>query len=138
MDPNHLRPPSPLDRSESELSDINDLPTTALPPTSEQEDVDMSDHADHDAIQAMATSEMDESEDASGEEDADFSEDMSPAEDMDGVTAHNASSSSSEHSSRSRKRKASFDDDEYIKANPELYGLRRSVCLPSPDVCHPC
>ncbi|KAF2484302.1 P-loop containing nucleoside triphosphate hydrolase protein [Neohortaea acidophila] len=74
----------------------------------------------------MATSEMDESEDAPGEEDADFSEDMSPAEDMDGVTAHNASSSSSEHSSRSPKRKASFDDDEYIKANPELYGLRRS------------
>ena len=35
--------------------------------------------------------------------------------------------SSSEESRRSTKRKASFEEEEYMKRDPELYGLRRSV-----------
>lgn len=31
-------------------------------------------------------------------------------------------------SQTSNKRKATLEEDDYIKANPELYGLRRSVC----------
>ena len=37
--------------------------------------------------------------------------------------------SSSEESRRSTKRKASFEEDDFIKRDPELYGLRRSVGL---------
>lgn len=37
--------------------------------------------------------------------------------------------SSSEGSRRSSKRKASFEEEDFMKRNPELYGLRRSVCL---------
>lgn len=32
-------------------------------------------------------------------------------------------------SRRSSKRKATVEDDDYIANNPELYGLRRSVCI---------
>ena len=35
--------------------------------------------------------------------------------------------SSSEESRRSMKRKVSFEEEEYMKRDPELYGLRRSV-----------
>ena len=37
--------------------------------------------------------------------------------------------SSSEESRRSTKRKASFEEEDFIKRDPELYGLRRSVGL---------
>lgn len=37
---------------------------------------------------------------------------------------------SSSESSRPAKRKANVEEDEFIKANPELYGLRRSVRRP--------
>ena len=40
---------------------------------------------------------------------------------------HGLSLSSSEESHHSAKRKASFEENEYIKRDPTLYGLRRSV-----------
>lgn len=122
MDEDHLRPPSRFDRSESELSDINDIPTTTtISSVTEQQDVDLS---DDDAIHDMATSELDEDEDAPGEEDADFDEETPPPE-ADRRTSHDRSSP--EDSPRPGKRKMEIDDEEYIKQNPELYGLRRSV-----------
>ena len=81
---------------------------------------------DDDAIHDMATSELDDEEDAPGEEDADFDEETPPPEPRDDMR-HD--SSSSEGSLRPGKRKADMvDDEEYMKQNPELYGLRRSVC----------
>ncbi len=67
------------------------------------------------------------SSDNDGSEDADF--DM----EEDGLTPQSegaaplADNSSSQGSRRGSKRKAAIEEDEYIKANPELYGLRRSV-----------
>ena len=59
-------------------------------------------------------------------DDADFDmEDDLPSPQTDG--AANGAASSSQASSRAAKRKAGTGEDEYIKANPELYGLRRSV-----------
>lgn len=120
------RPTSMLDReqSDSELSDAVDLPPTAtIPSLNGQQDIEPS---DDDAIHDMATSELDEDEeDAPGEEDAEFDEDTPLHDESEGMR-HDRSSS--EESVRPPKRKAGdVDDDEYMKQNPELYGLRRSV-----------
>ncbi|CAK4032372.1 related to transcriptional regulator CHD1 [Lecanosticta acicola] len=115
-----LKPTPQPTRSESELSDLHDVPTNTMPSTSApQEEV----HSDDDAIHDMATSELDEDEDAPGEEDADFDEETPPPAQPDGMD-HDRSSS--ESISRPGKRKAEVDDEEYMKQNPELYGLRRS------------
>ena len=114
--------PSPRpQRSESELSDAGDIPTTAITSISEHPPQEPS---DDDAIHDMATSELDEDEDAEGEEDADFDEETPPPEPANGMR-HDRSSS--EDSVRPGKRKAPVDDEEFMKQNPELYGLRRSV-----------
>lgn len=122
VDDDHLRPSPQPPRSESELSDINDLPTTTISSITGPDDVD---HSDDDAIHDMATSELDEDEDAPGEEDAEFDEETPPPEAADGMR-HDRSLS--EESLRPGKRKAEMiDDEEYMKQDPELYGLRRSV-----------
>lgn len=121
-----LKPTPPPNRSESELSDTHDIPTNNIPPTSAPQDEV---HSDDDAIHDMATSDLDEDEDAPGEEDADFDEETPPPEQPD-VMDHDASSS--ESITRPGKRKADVDDEEYMKQNPELYGLRRSVSVENP------
>lgn len=109
-------------RSESELSDVNDVPPAPSAPQDEN-------HSDDDAIHDMATSSMDEDEDAPGEEDADY-EVASPAPEPANGMRHDRSSS--EDDVRSGKRKPEIDDEEYMKQNPELYGLRRSVSASGP------
>ena len=105
-------------------ADVGDIPTTTISSITEQQDAGLS---DDDAIHDMATSELEDDEDAPGEEeveeDADFDEETPPPE-------QRRESSSSAGSLRPGKRKAEsqLDDEEYMKQNPELYGLRRSVC----------
>ena len=72
----------------------------------------------------MATSNSEDDPDADGSEDAEYDLDTPPSAPAD---THQDGRSSSEDSVPSRKRKASPEDDDYIKQNPELYGLRRSV-----------
>lgn len=114
----HVEPPTQRARSESELSDLNDIP----PPRSEPQEAVPSD--DDDALHDMATSEMDEDDDAPGEEDADYDVESPPLE-QSGAKEHDRSTS--EDSMKPGKRKSDADDDEFMKQNPELYGLRRSV-----------
>jgi len=123
MELDRLQPPTRFERSESELSDLNDIPTTTIPSVHRQRNGDIS---DDDAMHGMATSEVDgdDDEDAPGEEDEDFDEDTPPPADISGMS-HDRSSE--ESSPRPGKRKADVDDEDYIKQNPELYGLRRSV-----------
>ena len=120
MDEDRLRVPPRFDRSESELSDLNDIPTTTISSVTPQRDADLS---DDDAIHDMATSEIDEDEDAIGEEDADFDEETPPPRQSPSMRER----SSSDGSPHPGKRKVEVDDEEYMKQNPELYGLRRSV-----------
>ena len=109
--------------SESPLSDVNDLPTT----TASHMDEHTQDGSDDDAMQDMATSEVEEEEDEVAEEqDADFDEETPPPEGTNGMR-HDESSS--EEEVRSGKRRGAVDDEQYMKQNPELYGLRRSVRL---------
>jgi len=76
----------------------------------------------------MVTSESSHTEDAEGSEDADYdAETPAAAAQSDAMD----DASSDEVSSRPRKRKASVEDDSYMMKDPELYGLRRSVRLPT-------
>ena len=64
--------------------------------------------------------------DAEGSEDADYTH--IPIEATDALVLENAPTpSSSGSSNRSNKRKLSMEDEEDWRANPELYGVRRSV-----------
>lgn len=109
--------------SESPLSDVNDLPTTAA---SQVDDQTHREGSDDDAMQDMATSEVDDEDEGAGEQDADFDEETPPPEEADGMRQDG---SSSEEEVRSGKRRGPMDDEQHMKQNPELYGLRRSVCL---------
>ncbi|GAB7364406.1 hypothetical protein MBLNU230_g4949t1 [Neophaeotheca triangularis] len=125
FDANGADPSPQPTRSESDLSDVNDISTT-LPTESRQDENAAS---EDDAMHDMATSDEGDSADAAGEEDADFDEEAPSPEPASGMR-HDRSGS--DDSQRSSKRKAGeVDDDEYMKQNPELYGLRRSV--PSSD-----
>ena len=119
----HSDDPSALPlRSESELSDLNDIP----PSRSElREHV----HSDDDAIHDMATSEMDEDEDAPGEVDAEYESDSPLVAATNGMRHDRVPS---EDSLRPGKRKPEVDDEEFMRQNPDLYGLRRSVRVASP------
>ncbi|KAF2761720.1 chromodomain helicase [Pseudovirgaria hyperparasitica] len=110
----------PMDhRSESDLSDINDAPGEAY---SSEEDHRQSVAKQEETPDAGVASSEDE--DAEGEDDADY--DMeSPSPEPPVAEAH--SPATSEDSRRSMKRKATDEDDEdHMRNNPELFGLRRS------------
>ena len=117
------KPSSTPAQSESELSEVHDLPgpnASSIPPTFgmvRSEDSVMND---------MATSEIDDNEDAPGEEDADFANKTSPRSATSGVDHVRSMSSSTSGSQLSKKREPTIDDDDFIQQNPELYGLRRS------------
>lgn len=68
----------------------------------------------------------DGSDEDNASDDGDFDMQPSPASHHEEAADDRASSSDS---NRGSKRKAPVDDEDYIKANPELYGLRRSVRL---------
>lgn len=75
----------------------------------------------------MSESEQSSADDASHDADFEMHQDPPSPQDHDDEPRPRASSSDSNQAS---KRKASFEEEEYIRANPELYGLRRSVWLP--------
>lgn len=64
--------------------------------------------------------------DAEGSVDDDYAE-IHVATNGDAAMSDALSASSRTPSNDSRKRKARFDEEEHIRANPELYGIRRSV-----------
>ncbi|KAI4224265.1 MAG: hypothetical protein L6R36_004798 [Xanthoria steineri] len=122
----HLSPPPiynsmaqvlPSD-SESDLSEAIDAPNTA----SSSSPVPDAENGVNGRYKAD-TSESSHDEDALGSDDADFELDNSPPA-LQQPT--HPTRSSSETSSRLGKRKASVEDDGFMLADPELYGLRRS------------
>ena len=120
----------PRPGTESPLSDVNDLPAAAARTNGAQHQ----EASEDDAIHDMATSELEEDEEDGEEKDADFDEETPPPEGTNGLR-HDGSSS--EDDVRSGKRKATVDDEAFMKQNPELYGLRRSVCVcPSQVMLH--
>ena len=115
---------SPSQHSDSHLSD------TQPPAVAEaSSDVDAPGDDDDDDEPMAADSDSSEDVDAEGEPDADYDSDSPPSEH---APSSRAQSVSSQESSRPNKRKASSDKDDYMTQNPELYGLRRSVCASRP------
>lgn len=111
----------------SDLSDANDAPlvarhvATSPTPSSGHEDSihDLDAHADDIADEST-------DEDLNASDDGDFDAEDDAAGSQSDVPRDAGSSSSSSH--RAAKRKAELAEDEHMRENPELYGLRRSVC----------
>jgi len=101
-------------RSESELSDVNDIPDQAV--------TESLDHVMHD----VASPGSDEDEDAEGSDDGDYDAPSPPSQASAG-SRHSSVSSDGSSVPRKRKAEPDVDDDQYMQENPELYGLRRSV-----------
>ncbi|KAG9811974.1 hypothetical protein KCU77_g19675, partial [Aureobasidium melanogenum] len=100
-------------RSESELSDVNDIPDQAV-----------TESADH-VMQDVASPLSDEDEDADGSDDGDYDA-PSPPSRASADSRHSSVSSDASSVPRKRKAEPDVDDDQYMQENPELYGLRRS------------
>jgi chromodomain-helicase-DNA-binding protein 1 len=83
-----------------------------------------SNHQSEFGRQDTEASESDDVEVQDESDDADFDMDDSPAP---AATNRRHERSTSSESHRPPKRKLGVEDDEHILANPELYGLRRSV-----------
>jgi chromodomain-helicase-DNA-binding protein 1 len=107
--------------SESELSDVANPPVDEASPSSSNRPSDFGGR-DTDASDASG----DEAQDQ--EDDGDFDMDDTPA--ATALNGERTERSSSVESRRPAKRKAGIEQDRYFLENPELYGLRRSVCLP--------
>lgn len=110
---------------ESDMSEVDDS-ITARPQTSASADYDQSadeieNTFEEEDQEAVASSESDNDNQS---DDADFDMEASPAAShSDGAQDERSASNSSRQST---KRKTTNDEEDYIKANPELYGLRRS------------
>lgn len=124
----HLSPGDELDISfavetipdDSDASGIQDTPADNPSPSPSEEDHDVINDDNDDGHKSQS----DQSSEDNASEDGDFDmEESLPSQHEDPEDEHASSSSSS----RAPKRKAPVGEDEYIKANPELYGLRRSV-----------
>lgn len=113
-------------RSESDLSEFNEtvavpLRDSASPPQSPAAHESSEDaEAEPDSNDHIESSE----DEAQASDDADYDLEESPAPSQS--DANRESRSTSHESRRVPKRKAVVEEDEYIRENPELYGLRRS------------
>ncbi|KAI1660868.1 P-loop containing nucleoside triphosphate hydrolase protein [Daldinia decipiens] len=112
--------------SESDLSDVND--NTALRESSSPSSPNNNNQSPQDAEQDLdsqgGAESTDNDEDNNASEDADFDMEDSLAPSQSDAPHDETSTSNS--SRRVPKRKAGGGEDEYIRENPELYGLRRS------------
>lgn len=115
--------------SESDLSDVND--NTALRESSSPSSPNNQSpqEAEQDLDSQGGAESTDNDEDNNASDDADFDMEDSPAPSQS--DAPHDETSTSNGSRRVPKRKAGGGEDEYIRENPELYGLRRSVCKPN-------
>lgn len=113
-------------RSEDAMSEVNDTVTARpLPSTS----AEYPESADEDENTYMGDREAIVSSDSDNDnasEDADFDVEESPAASHSDAAQDERSASND--SRQSSKRKVEAEEEDYIAANPELYGLRRSVC----------
>jgi chromodomain-helicase-DNA-binding protein 1 len=109
--------------SESDLSEIREPPAVETSPSTSSSPQQQSEFGHQD----LESSDSSGAENNDGSDDADFDMEESPV----AAPAHTAriDRSTSHDSRRPTKRKLGFEDDEHILANPELYGLRRSVCV---------
>ena len=109
--------------SQSDLSEVNDTAHQRSPSPSRSASSDQRE-SPQPVEQEMVESSDDDNNNAS--DDADFDMEDSPAPSQSDAPQDQRSTSND--SRRTVKRKAAVEEDDYIRENPELYGLRRSVC----------
>ena len=125
----HLSPPSrQFDNHAMTTSSESDLSEAIEPPKS----TSLSSHevrggSEHD-YHSRPDSLSSEDADAIGSDDADY---MAASPPPPAIQVTRDARSSSQDSRRPPKRKAGIEEDEFIMNNPELYGIRRSVCIRS-------
>ena len=108
--------------SGSDLSELREPPAVETSPSPSNTSHHQSDFDNEDKEPS------EDSED--GDDKVSDNDDLDAEEDIRVVTQHPRIDRSLSHDSRRpTKRKLGIEDDEYIKANPELYGLRRSVSI---------
>lgn len=111
--------------SDSELSDARNGPPSNRSMSAPESDIGELNGIDH--APDMAESDPPTPDDAS--EDADFDMEESRPSQHDEDPAEDRPSSS-----EGSKRKAGVAEDDFMRADPELYGLRRSVCAKKPQL----
>ncbi|KAI0128052.1 hypothetical protein F4776DRAFT_664803 [Hypoxylon sp. NC0597] len=110
--------------SESDLSDVNENENGALPTSSSSSPVRNQSRDVEQDLESQGGAESSDNDNNNASDDADFDMEDSPAASQSDAPQDETSTSNS--SRRAPKRKAVADEDEYIRENPELYGLRRS------------
>ena len=111
--------------SDTDLPDAHESPLHRSSPSASEEPLGEPD-AFRPADNDRGLSDSDESSRGNASEDADF--DMHESVHSPQGGNGELDRDSSPDSSLPSKRKAPVSEDDFIKANPELYGLRRSVC----------
>ena len=106
-------------QADSDLSDAREAAAA-----DQASDVDAPGEEYDEDEEMAAASDSSEDVDAEGEPDGDYDSDSPPSEQAES----NRARSSSEESARPTNRKASDEKEYPMEQNPELYGLRRSVC----------
>lgn len=110
--------------SGSELSDAHDAAADPPSPSPDPEDSTAYMNGGHDFAES---SDSPDENNASDDADFDMGDEIDDEPTNVQSDAAGDSRSSSNESSRPAKRKAAVEEEDFIKANPELYGLRRSV-----------
>lgn len=104
-------------------SDLSDVVTAA--PVDAPSPATSSNHQSESGAQDTDNSDSDAGKDSDASEDADFDMEDSPPE-APTTSARDERSTSTESRRPTKRKQPAMDVD--IQANPELYGLRRSVC----------
>ncbi|ORY62103.1 P-loop containing nucleoside triphosphate hydrolase protein [Pseudomassariella vexata] len=111
-------------QSDSDLSEVNETVVIAQPPSPSGYHHDSDEDANAD-LHTPDVAESSANEDVDASDDADFDVESPVPSNSDGGQRDRSASNDSR---RAPKRKvAAVEEDEYIMANPELYGLRRST-----------
>jgi chromodomain-helicase-DNA-binding protein 1 len=124
-------------QSESDLSEVNDtvvaqpLPSISAYPHRSHDD----DKVDMDTPDAAESSD-DGNDNAS--DDADFDMEDSPAASQSDGAQDERSASNESRPTAKRKVPIIVEEDEFMRTNPELYGLRRSVRWKNLSLFEPC
>ncbi|KAH6648435.1 P-loop containing nucleoside triphosphate hydrolase protein [Truncatella angustata] len=111
-------------RSESDLSETNGALTARPLPSTAAEHHESADEHENTYTEEQDAIASSESDNDHRSEDADFDMAESPAPSHSDVAQEERSASND--SRQSNKRKVANDEEDFINANPELYGLRRS------------
>lgn len=119
------RPNSALTNDDAPYDSESDLSEVANPIIDEPSPATSTNHQSEFGAQDTDDSESSAAEAQEESDDADF--DMEESSAPAGTSASRLDRSASTESRRPSKRKPGTEEDEHILANPELYGLRRSV-----------